>query len=823
MRERYNPKEVEARWVAHWETDETFVVAQDDPRPKYYLLEMFPYPSGRIHMGHVRNYTIGDAVARYKRMRGFNVLHPMGWDAFGLPAETAAIERGIHPARWTADNIATMKRQLGRLGFSYDWRREFATCDPGYYRWEQLFFLRMLERGLAYRQKSRVNWCEKCQTVLANEQVEGGLCWRCEGVVVERELEQWFLRITTYADELLRDTDKLEGWPEKVLIMQRNWIGKSVGAEIRFPLVDRPGDVPVFTTRPDTVFGATFMSIAPEHPLVAELTRGTAEEEQVRAFLERVRTQTKDERAVGKEGVFTGARCRNPFTGNELPIYVSNFVLMEYGTGAVMAVPAHDQRDFEFAHAYSLPIVVVVEPEGEPLAPDRMTEAHEGPGSLARSGEFSGLASDVAKGQIIAALEERGWGRRQVQYRLRDWGISRQRYWGTPIPVLYCGACGVVPVPEEDLPVVLPTDVVPTATGGSPLGSVASFVEAACPRCGGPARRETDTMDTFVESSWYFARYTAPAEEDRPFDPAALAYWLPVDQYIGGVEHAVLHLLYARFFTKALRDLGWLALDEPFARLFTQGMVIKDGAMMSKSKGNVVDPEDLVESYGADTARLFALFAAPPERDLDWSDQGVEGMSRFLHRLWRLVFQHRETGRSVRTAVPEDGVARELHRLRHRTIERVTVDIEQRFHFNTAIAAVMELVNGIHDVGADAGALADDAVATVVRESLETVVVLLAPFVPHIANELWQALGHEGTLDCHPWPTVDPSALKRERVELVVQVNGRVRARVDVDAGANEDEVVATILANDRVRATLGERPVKRTIVVPGRVVNLVV
>jgi leucyl-tRNA synthetase len=823
MRERYDPQEVERRWLAHWEAEGTFRVRADAERPKYYVLEMFPYPSGRIHMGHVRNYTIGDAVARYKRMRGFNVLHPMGWDAFGLPAENAAIDSGVHPARWTADNIAAMRQQLRRLGFSYDWRREIATCDPTYYRWEQLFFLRMLDRGLAYRRKGRVNWCETCQTVLANEQVSDQRCWRCDGIVVERDLEQWFLRITAYAEELLEDTYRLTGWPEKVLVMQRNWIGKSIGAEIRFPFVGRGGDLVVFTTRPDTIFGATFMSLAPEHPLALELARGTAHEQAVASFVERVRTRSLAARSEGTEGVFTGARCRNPLTGAEIPVYVADFVLMEYGTGAVMAVPAHDARDFAFARDHGLPIRVVVQPEGATLEPGTMTTAYEGPGTLVASGEFSGLGSEVAKQRIVEALKARGTGGPQVQYRIRDWGISRQRYWGAPIPVVYCPVCGLVPVPEAELPVLLPTEVVCSGTGGSPLAAATAFVETACPRCRGRARRETDTMDTFVESSWYFARYTAPAEHERPFDPAALAYWLPVDQYIGGIEHAVLHLLYARFFTKALRDLGWLALDEPFQRLFTQGMVIKDGAKMSKSRGNVVDPGQLVEQYGADTARLFSLFAAPPERDLDWSDQGVEGMSRFLHRLWRLVYEHRNTGVDAAAVA---AAARVLHRQTHRTIDRVTTDIEKRMHFNTAIAAIMELVNAVHEAAAPEGSrtVAERAaLARAIRTALETAVVLLAPFVPHIANELWRGLGHDGTLDHHPWPEVDRAALAVERVEMVVQVNGRIRAKIDVDAGSDEDAVVQAVLDNDRVRSVLGGRPVKRTIVVPGRVVNLVI
>src|SRR6185295_16144514 len=594
-----------------------------------------------IHMGHVRNYTIGDVMARQRRMRGFNVLHPIGWDAFGMPAENAAIERGAHPATWTRDNIAYMREQLRRMGFSYDWSREVATCDPGYYRWEQEFFIAMLERGLAYRRKSIVNWCGRCQTVLANEQVEDGRCWRCESVVSERELEQWFLRITAYADELLAGCDALAGgWPEKVLTMQRNWIGKSVGAELKFALDGRDDAIRVFTTRPDTVFGATFVSVAVEHPLVAELARGTGQERDVEAFVRKIRALTPEERAEGKDGVFVGAHCRNPFTGERIPVYAASFVLMAYGAGAVMAVPCHDQRDFEFAREHQLAMHVVVQPEDTPpLDPATMDAAYVGPGRLVHSGPFDGLDNEIAKGEITATAERGGFGRAATQYRLRDWGISRQRYWGAPIPVVYCDRDGTVPVPRDQLPVVLPTDADISGEGGSPLAKLASFVETTCPTCGGPARRETDTFDTFVESSWYFLRYTSARERARAFDPEALRYWMPVDQYIGGIEHAVLHLLYARFFTKVLRDLGYTdrALAEPFQRLLTQGMVIKDGAKMSKSKGNVVDPDYLIERYGADTARLFSLFAAPPERDLEWSDQGVEGASRFLHRLWRLV------------------------------------------------------------------------------------------------------------------------------------------------------------------------------------------
>ncbi|HWP66656.1 MAG TPA: leucine--tRNA ligase [Candidatus Limnocylindria bacterium] len=816
---RYDPAAVETKWQERWERARTYEVRAGDGEPVY-VLEMFPYPSGRIHMGHVRNYSIGDVIARFRRLRGERVLHPIGWDAFGLPAENAAIQHGAHPARWTYDNIANMRAQLRRLGFSYDWSRELATCDPRYYRWEQLFFLRMLERGLAYKGRSQVNWCESCATVLANEQVVDGRCWRCDSVVRLRELEQWFFRITAYAEELLRDLDRLTGWPERVVTMQRNWIGRSEGAEIRFPLDGRPGEITAFTTRPDTLFGVTFVSIAPEHPLARELVAGTERAAAVEALAERARLSARDEELV-KEGVPTGAFCRHPLTGERVPIFVANFVVMGYGTGAVMGVPAHDQRDFEFARALGLPIMVVIQPEGAPLDPATMTEAWEGPGRMVRSGEFDGLPSEEGKRRVVAALAARGAGRAAMTYRLRDWGVSRQRYWGAPIPVVYCEGCGLVPVPESDLPVLLPEDVVLTGAGGSPLAGHAGFVEVACPRCRGRARRETDTFDTFVESSWYFARYVSPWDDGTPFDRRELDYWLGtrgVDQYIGGIEHAVLHLLYARFFTKVLRDLGYVALDEPFRNLLTQGMVIKDGAKMSKSKGNVVDPDYLIERYGADTARLFCLFAAPPERDLDWSDQGVEGMSRFLGRLWRLVWTVRDRLAPPGAPLPGtmDETARTLHRRTHETIQRVTEDVGERLRFNTAIAAVMELVGAIADVQ-------DDVDPAVLREAVDTVLRLLAPFVPHVAAELWEVAGHPDWIDRAGWPACDTSALVRERIELPVQVNGKLRGRILVAVDASVDDILAAALADENVRAHVGERPVRKHVLVPGRMLNLVV
>ncbi len=826
MEERYQPKKIEEKWQRIWEEGKSFRVSENSRLPKYYLLEMFPYPSGQIHMGHVRNYSIGDVIARYKRMRGYNVLHPMGWDAFGLPAENAAIERGVHPAKWTMENIAYMRDQLKKMGFSYDWEREFATCDESYYRWEQLFFIEMFRRGLAYKKLSTVNWCEKCRTVLANEQVEGGKCWRCEQEVGVRELEQWFFRTTAYAEELLGELDHLTGWPEKVLAMQRNWIGKSVGAEILFPLMGREEALNVFTTRQDTVYGATFVSLAVEHPLALELSRSTPQERTVREFVERIQRINQTRRGADeaeKEGLFTGAYCMNPFTGEKIPIYLANFVLMEYGTGAVMAVPAHDQRDFEFARKYGLPVRVVIQPQGKRIKAEEMAEAFVEDGVMVSSGPFTGLRSSEGREKLAAYLEEKGWGKKDIRYRLRDWGISRQRYWGAPIPILYCDSCGALPVPEAELPVVLPKDVEFSGEGGSPLAKLPEFFKASCPKCGGPARRETDTMDTFVESSWYFARYACPDEQDAPLDKARVAYWMPVDQYIGGIEHAVLHLLYARFFTKVLRDLGWIALGEPFTNLLTQGMVIKDGAKMSKSKGNVVDPDFLIERYGADTARLFALFAAPPEKDLDWSDQGVEGAYRFLTRLWRFVSQYRDVLASAASDLDPKELSptlRELRRQIHRTIKKVTDDIEGRFHFNTAIAAVMELFNALSLAGKDESVWKGGT--PLIKGGVETLVVLLYPFVPHMASELWESLGHRNSLEEIRWPGYSEEALEEERWLIVVQVDGRVRGRITVPADASNEFIEAEALADPKVKGFLHGKEIQRVIQVPRRLVNIV-
>ena len=826
MEGKYQPDRIEQKWQRLWEKNKSFQATEASPLPKYYLLEMFPYPSGKIHMGHVRNYSIGDVIARYKRMRGYNVLHPMGWDAFGLPAENAAIERGIHPAKWILENVAYMRQQLKKMGFSYDWAREFATCDEAYYRWEQLFFIEMFKRGLAYKKLSTVNWCDKCRTVLANEQVEGGHCWRCEQEVGVREINQWFFRITAYAEELLQECDRLTGWPERVLTMQRNWIGKSFGAEIQFPFVDREGKLTVFTTRQDTIYGATFVSLAVEHPLALELSQGTSQETRVREFVERIKKINQARRGTDeleKEGLFTGSYCINPFTQEKIPIYLANFVLMEYGTGVVMGVPAHDQRDFEFARNYGLPMRVVIQPDGAMLDGDRMTEAYLDEGVMASSGPFTGLPSEAGRGKVVAYLEEKGWGKQSISYRLRDWGISRQRYWGTPIPILYCDSCGSVPVPEEELPVVLPKNVELTGEGSSPLARLPEFFKAKCPKCGGPARRDTDTMDTFVESSWYFARYASPDEDRAPFDKPRVDYWLPVDQYVGGIEHAVLHLLYARFFTKALRDMGWLELSEPFTNLLTQGMVIKDGAKMSKSKGNVVDPDFLIERYGADTSRLFSLFAAPPEKDLDWSDQGVEGANRFLNRLWRFVFQHRDallraTSDPSKTELPPE--LKELRRQIHRTIKKVTDDIEGRYHFNTAIASVMELYNALNLVARDE--LVQEEAGALVKNGLETIVVLLYPFVPHMASELWENLGHQEGLEGVRWPEYSAEALQEEELLIVVQVDGRVRGRITVPADAGEKFIEEMALADPKVGDFIRGKDIRRVVQVPRRLVNIV-
>ena len=820
--QKYNPRNVEDKWQQHWEEAKTFAVTEDREKQKYYLLEMFPYPSGRIHMGHVRNYSIGDVIGRFKRMRGFNVLHPMGWDAFGMPAENAAIQNKSHPAKWTYENIAYMRGQLKKMGLSYDWGRELATCDVEYYRWEQKIFLQMYEKGLAYKKTSFVNWCPKCETVLANEQVEDGGCWRCDSEVNQKELDQWFFRITDYAEELLEWTNRLPGWPERVLVMQRNWIGKSFGCEIEFPLEGNADAIKVFTTRQDTVYGATFMSLAPEHPRAEELTTPDRKEE-VDAFIEKVKKTDRIKRTAEdfeKEGVFTGSYCINPLTKAHMPIYLANFVLMDYGTGAVMAVPTHDQRDFEFARKYALPLQVVIQPEGETLDPLSMAAAFTEVGILTNSSQFDGLRSDSAKEAIADFLEQEGIGKKTVNFRLRDWGISRQRYWGNPIPIIYCKACGVVPVPDQDLPVRLPMDVEFTGEGGSPLAKIDSFINVTCPLCGQPARREADTMDTFVQSSWYFLRYCCPDLLDGPLDSERVDYWMSVDQYIGGIEHAVMHLLYARFFTKVLRDLGYITCDEPFTKLLTQGMVIKDGAKMSKSKGNVVDPNGLIDRYGADTARLFSLFAAPPEKDLDWSDQGVDGSFRFLNRVWKLVHDRLDLINNSKTVNLSalTGEERTLRRAVHKTIRKVTEDIEERFHFNTAIAAVMELLNVLQ--GAE---LATPQYGAVMKEALGSLVQMLAPFVPHITEELWQRMGHHTPLSETPWPDYDREAVVDDEVLVVIQVNGKLRSKFTVPAGTDEEAMKSIALADEKLLPFIEGKQVRKVICIPGKLVNIVV
>ena len=816
MDDRYSPIDVEREAQAFWAQARSFEVTEGDSRPKFYCLSMFPYPSGRLHMGHVRNYTLGDVISRWRRMQGMNVLQPMGWDAFGLPAEGAAERNGVAPAQWTYDNIAAMRDQLKRLGLAYDWRREIATCRPEYYRWEQWLFTRLYRKGLAYRATAPVNWCPKDQTVLANEQVVDGRCWRCDTLVERREIPQWFLRITAYADELLAGLDGLPGWPERVATMQRNWIGRSEGAEIRFT-VEGFGTLTVFTTRPDTLMGATYLAVAAEHPLAVA---ACAERPEVARFREECRVTQTAEAAVEtmeKRGVDTGRRAIHPLTGRTLPVYAANFVLMGYGEGAVMAVPAHDERDFAFAQRYGLPVVPVVVPEDYQGAPGDLVRdaAYTGPGRLVDSGPFTGLTSNDARARVVEALASIGAGAPRVQLRLRDWGVSRQRYWGAPIPMIYCEACGVVPVPDQDLPVRLPEDVVITQ-GGSALALRADFVNVSCPQCGTAARRETDTFDTFMESSWYYARYCCH-DNDRGMLDARVRHWLPVDQYIGGIEHAILHLLYARFFNKLLRDEGLLGNDEPFTRLLTQGMVLKDGTKMSKSKGNTVDPQALIEQYGADTARLFIMFAAPPEQSLEWSDDAVAGAHRFLRRLWGLARAATQRPR------PANGDYDESHRaLRadmQALLDQALRDYE-RYHFNTVVAACMGLANILQRLLDEP---ASDSGTRLSYEGLSLVLRLLAPIVPHITHRLWQDLGFmPGAIIDAPWPTVDAEALKRATVRLVVQVNGKRRAEITVDADCDRAAIEARALGDEAVMRHLGGKSVAKVVVVPGRLVNIV-
>lgn len=818
MTQGYNPHQIEHKWQRIWGERHIYRTVEESDKPKFYTLEQFPYPSGKLHMGHMRVYSIGDVIARFKRMNGYRVLHPMGWDAFGLPAENAAIKNNVHPAKWTMDNIAHMKEQQNQLGVSYDWDREVTTCQPDYYRFTQWLFLLFYERGLAYRKKAAVNWCPDCQTVLANEQVEDGRCWRCDTVVEKKELEQWFFRITEYADRLLHDLDKLDEWPEKVKTMQRNWIGRSEGTNVTFTIPElNDAPVTVFTTRPDTLFGVTYMVLAPEHPLVEQVIRGKAQERQIREFIARMRNESEMSRTSAdaeKVGYFTGAYAKHPLTGEEVPIWVANYVLMDYGTGAVMGVPAHDERDFAFAKKYHLPIRKVIDRPGDPLG-EPLSEAYVEDGVLVNSGQFNGMPNRKAIVEISKALESQGKGERTVTYKLRDWLISRQRYWGAPIPIIYCDACGTVPVPKEQLPVLLPEDV--TFDGRSnPLTTSPSFVDTTCPRCGQPARRETDTMDTFIDSSWYYLRYTDPHNEEKPFSKEMADKWMQVDEYIGGIEHAILHLLYSRFFTKVLYDAGMVSTDEPFKSLLTQGMVLKDGAKMSKSKGNVVSPDEIIEQYGADTGRLFILFAAPPDRDLEWSDSGVEGSYRFLNRVWRVVGEHKHIFEDRPQAVPDvDKESKALNRTLHYTIKKVTEDVGTRYNFNTAISAIMELVNAVQSYPqtADRGTLAD---------AIEHIVLLLAPFTPHIAEELWQQIGHRDSVHEQAWPTFDEAALALDEVELAVQVNGKVRDKLTVPVGADNKEVEEMALARSKVQQQLNGKTVHKVIVVPKKLVNIV-
>jgi leucyl-tRNA synthetase len=827
----YNPQALEAKWQRRWAEERVFESEADASKPKYYALEMLPYPSGTMHMGHMRNYAIGDVVARVKRMRGFNVLHPMGWDAFGLPAENAAIQNNTHPRIWTNNNIAEFQKVLRRFGFSYDWRREISTCEPEYYRWNQWFFLRMLERGLAYRKKSRVNWCPNCATVLANEQVVNGFCWRHEDTLVEaRELEQWFLKTTAYSDQLLDDLKQLEGtWPERVVAMQRNWIGKSQGAKVKFAVADLPSaaSIEVFTTRIDTIYGATALVLAPTHPALSKLLEGApnrAESESKLAQMRQSSVKTEDLATAEKIGFFTGRYGVNPFNNEKIPIWVGNFVLLEYGTGAIMAVPAHDERDLEFCRKYGLPVRVVVQPVlGPPLEEPTLREPFTEYGCSFNSGPFSGLPSEDATEKMIVDAEARGFGKRETIFRLKDWGISRQRYWGTPIPVVYCAKDGLVPVPDKDLPVLLPPNPKLTGMGESPLAATPEFVNTTCPKCGGPARRETDTMDTFVDSSWYFYRYCDPHNGKAPYDSAKVAYWFPIDQYIGGITHAILHLLYSRFWCKVMRDLGLITHNEPIARLFTQGMVLKGGVAMSKSRGNVVGALEMAEKFGADTGRLYTLFAAPPEKDLEWSDQSIEGCWRFLNRVFRLVERHAGPVRSVNgkssASAPSTDKEKALLRKTHQTLRRVTQDFELRWHFNSAIALLMELTNEIH-----AHEPLEEGVRPEVRkEVLELLTLMLAPMTPHLAEELWEMLGHDKGLSAAAWPALNSELARDEEVEVVIQVNGRVRGKLKVSAGIAEKELVTLALAEQFVSQHINGKRVVKQIFVPDKLLNLVV
>jgi leucyl-tRNA synthetase len=823
----YDPRAIEAKWQARWAEAGVFRVPAADPvRDRFYALEMLPYPSGRIHMGHVRNYSIGDAVARFRRMSGAQVLHVIGWDAFGLPAENAAIQNQEEPRAWTLRNIDTMRGQLKRLGIGYDWDREIATCAPDYYRWNQWLFLRMLERGIAFRARRHLNWCASCGTVLANEQVVQGRCWRCDNPVTRREFDQWFLKITDYAEELLRDIAGLTGWPERVRTMQTHWIGRSDGARVSFPVEGSDLAIEIFTTRLDTIHGASALVLAVEHPMLSRLAAGGTQESAVGAFAAEQAARSVEDRfadAAEKVGVFTGRHAINPFDGSRIPIWAANFVLMDVGTGAIMSVPAHDDRDFAFARKFGIPVVPVVRGSaGGPEDGAAVTEPFTDDGVLFRSGIYDGMTSALARERMADAAEASGFGTRTVTYRIKDWGISRQRYWGTPIPVVHCERDGVVPVPDAALPVLLPDHAPLTGEGGSPLSQVPEFVATTCPRCGGPARRETDTMDTFVDSCWYYFRYCDPKNASRPFDPSKIAPWFPVDLYIGGIEHATMHLIYTRFWTKVMRDLGLCDLDEPVRNLFTQGMVIKDGAKMSKSKGNVVDPDAMVDRFGADTTRLFSLFAAPPEKDLEWSEAGVEGCYRFLGRLWRTFVKARPTLPPPGTPAAGGGdEAQVLRRKTHQTIRRITDDLGARMHLNTPVAAIMELLNTLTPTAQKEPPSAAEAWA--LREAFETIARVLSPFAPHVAEELWEALGHPPFVATSSWPRAEAALLVEEQALLVVQVNGKVRGRVTVPRGLGEEQAIAAVGGDPNVRKYLDGKVVTKSVYVPDRLLNLVV
>ena len=841
--DRYDAQAIEKKWFERWESDPAMYQAEaDSSKKKFYVLEMLPYPSGVLHMGHVRNYAIGDALARYMWMNDYNVLHPMGWDSFGLPAENAAIKNNTPPRDWTLANIANMKAQMKRLGFAYDWQREVTTCLPEYYRWNQWFFLKMYERGLVYRKKSRVNWCPECATVLANEQVVGGCCWRHETTpVIQKELEQWFVRTTNYSDELLRGLDKLDGWPEKVRTMQRNWIGRSEGALVDFKLDGAAGlagaTITVFTTRVDTIYGATSVQLAPQHPLVADLAPAGSE---LRTKIDELIAEQKKAREVGdigaieKHGVPTGRFAINPFNGERVPIWVANYILMDYGTGAIMSVPAHDERDHEFATKYGLQIRQVIQAragsEGSSAEAAEAIDVQKvaftpTEGVLVDSGEFTGLGCEDALKKMAAHAEKNGFGKPTVTYRLKDWGISRQRFWGTPIPMIYCEKDGIVPVPEQDLPVILPDKIDITLTGGSPLSRVPEFLNVKCPKCGGAARRETDTMDTFVDSSWYFYRYTDAKNNKAPFDSAKADYWFPIDQYIGGVEHAILHLIYSRFWTKFMRDIGLIKNDEPAERLFTQGMVIKDGAKMSKNLGNVVSPDEMIARYGADSARMYSLFAAPPDRDLDWQETGIEGIHRFLGRLFRYVKRNAKPEHADwNKPVPEElaSEVRAVQRKLHQTIKRVTDDFQGRWHFNTCIAAIMELSNEMHAAEDKSGEASGKVPLALLADAQRKLVLLLAPMAPYLAHELWEMLGEKGSLLRASWPKYDAALAKADEVELAVQINGKVRSRIVVPVDSSEEHIKNVALADEKVRAAMEGKQIAQIRVIPGRLVNIV-